>query len=188
MKHRRWLQFRLKWLLLFVTVLSAPLSWLGWRLEEKRRERWAEDKLSKLSVRIIFEYPDLDDLFGDGKSPPSRWFKRLLGKDVFVHVTIVNSCYSTVDLGVNARPLAMNVGITDRPPLTDADLVHLRHFPGLQVLTLEGSQVTAAGLSQLRQLSQLELLDLGWIQPSDRTLAELRKALSNCKIQGRCLP
>ena len=52
-RRRRWLQFRLKWLFVLVAVLAAPLSWLGWKLEEKRRERWAEAELSRFDVCII---------------------------------------------------------------------------------------------------------------------------------------
>ena len=36
---RRWYQFRMRTLLVVVTVVTVPLGWVGWRLEQARGER-----------------------------------------------------------------------------------------------------------------------------------------------------
>jgi hypothetical protein len=38
-KPRRWFRFRLRTLLIMVTLLSAPLGWVGWELDQRRREK-----------------------------------------------------------------------------------------------------------------------------------------------------
>ena len=46
-KPRRWFRFRLRTLLILVTVLSVPIGWIGWELDQRRRERkvtaWVEE-------------------------------------------------------------------------------------------------------------------------------------------------
>lgn len=210
-KRRRWLQFRLKWLLLFVAVLSAPLSWLGWKLEEKRRERWAEKELGKFSVAIMRNYVadedpfgrvelpnnslvgqprrDVadDDPFGDVESPPPpgpAWLRRLFGDDFFVHVELVYCWESKLDPDINLDHASgpAREGMSDNPPVNDGALVYLRYFPNLRELSLDGSEVTDAGLRHLYSLSRLESLDLKDTKVSAGAAANLRKMLPNCKI------
>lgn len=188
MKHRRWLQFRLKWLLLFVAVLSAPLSWLGWKLEEKRRERWAEKELGKFSVAIMLNYVTDEDPFGDVESPPPpgpAWLRRLFGDDCFVHVESVCCWESKLDPDINLDHVSgpAREGMSDNPPLNDGALVYLRYFPNLRELSLDGSEVTDAGLRHLYSLSRLESLDLKDTKVSAGAVANLRKMLPNCKIK-----
>jgi hypothetical protein len=46
-KPRRWFRFRLRTLLVMVTLLSVPLGWVGWELDQRRREKkviaWVEE-------------------------------------------------------------------------------------------------------------------------------------------------
>jgi hypothetical protein len=45
--RRRWFRFRLRTLLIMVTLLSVPLGWVGWELDQRRREKavvsWVEE-------------------------------------------------------------------------------------------------------------------------------------------------
>jgi hypothetical protein len=54
--RRRWLRFRLRTLLLVVTVLSFPLGWVGWELGEVRKEKEAITWVEEMGGEVF--YPD----------------------------------------------------------------------------------------------------------------------------------
>lgn len=185
-------QFRLKWLLILIAVLSAPLSWLGWKLDEKRRERWAEHELSKFSIAIVYDGPPAeDDPFADVEEPPPgpAWLRRILGDDFFLHVDSVYSWPSKLDPDADPAHLSgpAREGMNDVPPLNDAALAYLRYLPKLRSLSLAGAKITDAGLRQLYTVSALESLDLRETKVSAGAVAELRKALPKCKIRDRSM-
>ena len=68
-----------------------------------------------------------------------------------------------------------------RSKITDAGLLHLKGLPNLQTLSLP-KQITDAGLVHLRGLTNLQVLDVKNTQATDAGIAELQKALPNCKI------
>ena len=37
--RRRWFRFRLRTLLVMVTAPSVPLGWVGWELDQRRKEK-----------------------------------------------------------------------------------------------------------------------------------------------------
>ena len=53
----------------------------------------------------------------------------------------------------------------------------------LQTLYLKGSQITDAGLVNLKGLNNLKDLDLSGTNVTDAGIAELQKALPNCEIE-----
>ena len=66
--------------------------------------------------------------------------------------------------------------------ITDAGLVHLKGLTALKDLELIGTQITDAGLVHLKGLTKLQSLDLPK-QITDAGVADLQKALPNCKIR-----
>ncbi|HQU41157.1 MAG TPA: (2Fe-2S)-binding protein, partial [Pirellulales bacterium] len=124
---RRWLQFRLKWLLVFVAVPAMPLSWLGWKLEEKRRERWAVEKIERLGGVILDDGPM--GCTGDESPPGPQWLRRILGDDFFVHAEIVALWESDGMMALNNDGLPIT-----EPTITDDDVACLRYLPKLRGL------------------------------------------------------
>ena len=53
--RRRWYQFSLRTLLILVTLSAVPLSWLGWKLEQGRRQRDTMAWVEKLGGNVTFE-------------------------------------------------------------------------------------------------------------------------------------
>jgi hypothetical protein len=68
----------------------------------------------------------------------------------------------------------------------DDDLVHLKGFPNLEDLSLDGSPITDAGLEHLRTLKTLKRVSLGNTQVTQRGLDDLQEALPNATIS--CYP
>ena len=81
--------------------------------------------------------------------------------------------------------------------ITDSGLVQLKGLPKLQTLDLDGTKITAAGLAHLKGLTSLQKLNLGGTRlrllkiigdkrfgskVTDAGIADLKKALPNCKI------
>jgi hypothetical protein len=67
--------------------------------------------------------------------------------------------------------------------VTSAGLKDLGALKRLQTLFLGGTQVTDAGLKELTNLKRLTYLELyDCVRVTDAGVAELRKALPNCKI------
>ena len=83
----------------------------------------------------------------------------------------------------NEQGEVVRVSLADTK-ITDAGLVHLKGLTELQSLSMGGvgSQITDAGLVHLKGLSSLQTLDLRFTQITDQGIADLKKALPNCKI------
>ncbi|QDU15061.1 Serine/threonine-protein kinase PknB [Gimesia maris] len=64
----------------------------------------------------------------------------------------------------------------------DKGLQHISGLDNLTVLSLDGNQVTDVGLQHLHGLKKLEYLDLESTKVTPQGIADLQKALPNCKI------
>jgi Leucine-rich repeat (LRR) protein len=57
---RRWFRFRLRTLLVMVTLVSVPLGWVGWELDQRRREKatiaWVEEMGGTVRFPSYFSY------------------------------------------------------------------------------------------------------------------------------------
>jgi hypothetical protein len=66
--------------------------------------------------------------------------------------------------------------------VTDEGLKDLAGFKNLQALFLVGTQMTDKGLNVLTGLKSLRRLDLDPTRVTREGIAELRKALPNCRV------
>src|SRR5688572_2765846 len=124
-KPRRWFQFRLRTLLLLVTLIAALLGWrmYVWRAEQEvQRQAMAELKAQGAMTSVTFG--------------------------------------SHAEAIVLQGRKADNVVLLDNPRLTDDDLQGLENARLTRGLTIVGSRITDKGLVHLKNLRQLELLDL----------------------------
>jgi hypothetical protein len=162
---RRWLQFRLRTLLVLVTLIAALLGWwmYVWRAEQEQQRQamaaiqasgaetsvtfysWAEAVAlqgRKADNVVILDNPQLtdDDLKALDNAPLTRSLY-LVGSQItddgLVHLKNLRRL-EILDLKKNKR-------------LTDAGLVHLEGLKNLDQLILIGTQVTPAGVKQLQQ-------------------------------------
>lgn len=70
----------------------------------------------------------------------------------------------------------------DRAHVTDGDLVHLRDLGELQTIQLDWTEITDTGLLHLQDLRQLTMLSIRDTQVTERGCKELWDSLPNLKI------
>jgi len=63
--------------------------------------------------------------------------------------------------------------------------MHLKGLTNLWMLVLIQTQVTDAGLEHLKGMTKLQMLDVRRTQVTDAGVAEVEKALPECRIKTR---
>ena len=155
-KHR-WFQLRLRTLLVLVTLASGIFGWVGWELEQRRREVPAIAWVEKLGGKLYFE-TRIDSGF------KTNWWKKttdtLLGKSVY-------SFYLVGDEVRDLSPLAglKNLEGFQLHQTKASDLSPLADLKKLQRIDLEGTEVS--DLSPLAGMENLEELYLDRTEASD---------------------
>ena len=150
---RRWYQFSLRTLLLFVLLCAIPCSWLSVELRKFERHRQAYKQLET----------DFYTTSADEFPSHIRWLHKLLGHE------------ESYDLGM----LVFNNFAT----IDDNTLATVAQFDNLDQLWLNGDiTITDAGLEHLKRLKQLRDLSLGDARVSPGAVKKLREALPECKI------
>jgi len=169
---RRWYQFRLRNLLLLITLLCLiPGGFVAYHRNRARRQ--------ELAVRTIEEV-FLGDIRYDESAPPRSFVMTwLLGDDKYSHVKSVDFFWNLKHLddlenGLSEPVFAANLKRKGAHRVTDDDLRHLEGMTELRHLRLDGMNITDAGLARLGRLTQLRGLTLGGTQLTDRGLAHLR--------------
>jgi len=170
---RRFLQFSLRSLLIFVLLVSIGMSWLGVKLERARRQREAVDVIEELGGVVTYDYEG-----GVANVDPSvpKWAHELLGDDFFFDVVAVGVFRRDFgdDEAIYLKRLTnLEVLTTFYIQITDAGLEHLEGLTSLRVLHLGGTQVTDAGLEHLEGLTSFVQLDLEGTQITDVGLEHL---------------
>ena len=192
---RRWFQLRLRTLLVLVTLAAAPLSWAGWEVDQRRREKvaiaWLEENGGGASGNF-----DLAD---------RNWWERT--KDTLFGTSVYHDCVMLNDTNVDdITPLAnlKNIEViylgrtfvSDLTPL--AKLPHLRHLycgetplsdlsplseiRSLRYLYLPCTPVS--DLSPLAKLDKLEKLQLDETEVKDLSPLTDLKHLTSLTLRG----
>ncbi|MCE9557160.1 MAG: hypothetical protein K8T91_27750, partial [Planctomycetes bacterium] len=149
---RRLLQFRLRSILILTTVIAAVLGWWSNRV---RPQRDAVAAITVLNGRVTYDF-EKQQLGGPAHWP--EWLVSAIGVDCFANVVGVSLNHTRV---------------------TNADMRHLRRFPCLEELNLEGTQITESGLEHLRELIALKRIVL----PMTATDAGLEKFTGHPGLQ-----
>lgn len=192
---RRWLRFSLRTLLVFVVVLSVPLTWFAWRLEKARRQREAVEAILGLGGVVAYDYQvDESGEWIEGAEPTApEWLRKLLGDDFFCDVLCVDVFPAPKFGDDEARHLK---GLTELEHLylfsqiSDSGLAHLEGLTKLKTLSLNGTQISDSGLAHLEGLTRLEtlylhgsLFTLDDMQVTGEGIQELQQALPNCRVR-----
>lgn len=162
----RWYQYSLRTLLIWVTLFAVVCSWAAVKMQQARGQKEAVAVLLKKGASIGYDYervqvpPSFPPIPG-AKPPGPAWLRKLIGKDFFINVTMIELCFTDV---------------------TDADLKHLDGMTHLHYLNLQHTEITDAGLEHLKGLKELNRLFIDNTKITDSGAADLKKALPNLEI------
>jgi hypothetical protein len=152
---RRWYQYSLRTLMIFVTMFAVMCSWFAVKMQQARRQREAVEAIQRIGGLVEYDY-EMAPYTGTLADCPRRgplWLRTLFGDDFFSDVVYVIFMQANV---------------------TEADLEHLKALPRLQQLFLNNPQVTDAYLERLKGLNSLHWLDLDYAQITDAGLEHLK--------------
>ncbi len=188
----RWYQFRLRTLLVFVTLCVIPYSWLAVKLWKEKREEEAAAAIQEAGGVVEW----------DKNAAGPAWLHGVLGEHFFAHVIrvtlqgqqVTDSRLEPLDVMNHVQDLALwSTNVTDAglehlqvlrelkelhiedADVTDVGLEKLAGLKQLESLRLYGTQVTEAGLGKLAGLTQLKLLGLGGTNVTDAGLVHLQR-------------
>jgi hypothetical protein len=146
---RRWFQFSLRSLLIFVLALAIPCAWLGHSIEKKRKEREAVEAILKAGGIVVYDYQKPSMISGRTFKPVEEphgpaFLRTLLGENFFCEVYAVQHTNAT---------------------LTDDEIESLQRFPHLEDLNLSDCHMSATAAAHLGRLAALRGLALGGASP-----------------------
>src|ERR1700676_2985640 len=80
---RRWYQYSLRTLLIFVTLVGSGLGWLGMKMREARQQQAAVVAIESAGGRVQYDYQyDAKGVYDAYAAPPgAAWLHALLGDD-----------------------------------------------------------------------------------------------------------
>ena len=159
-RWRRLVQYRLRTLLIVMTILAAGL---GWWSHKARQQRVAVEVIRSAGGLIIYDFEKRN------LQRPSYWPAGLvdaLGVDFFADVHVVDLQYD------HSGPRYMGLNRWQSNTGTDAQMAHIGRLSKLRILRLGGA-TTDAGSSNIRGLTALEQLDLGSTRVTDAGLEHL---------------
>ena len=168
-KPRRWFRFRLRTLLIMLTLLSVPLGWVGWELDQRRREKdvvaWIEglDSQVNMSASVSFMNKLLNERSWWEKTKDSWFGERVL--KAYLTTMTVSDISPLAKLKKLKRLRLDHTQVSDLAPLAELKNLEHLHFGSTEV----------SDLSPLAELKRLKWLRLPCTQVSDLSpLAELK--------------
>jgi len=174
-------QYKLRSLLIFVTIMALPLGWFSWKHAEiKARQREIDFAERTIGCNIYYPY-ELD-----GSSPPGpAWLRRLLGDNAFAEPQIdclwTNGKLSCLRDCPRLTRLLLRSGSVD----DTEELAVLADLPQLTHLELAGLQIGDKELAYMARLKRLQVLDLRRTLVGDAGLQHLvgLKSLRSLKLE-----
>jgi len=176
----RWrFQFGIRTLLVVTLAVALPCSWLTVELKEARRQNQAAAAIRTAGAWLVYDWTPSDsplgglavNPFASGPASPSladrlqerarTWLAELFGPD------FVSNVISVTGQGRSEYSHAAHV-------TADEDLRHLPSFPELEHLNLSCTDVTSAGLREVRVLRHLQSLNLTATRVDDAGMEHLR--------------
>jgi hypothetical protein len=199
----RWYQYRLRTLLIIMTVFAA---WMAWVSHHARQQKLAVAKIRAIHGKIIYDYQktkgkNWDTIDRKALPPNPKWLRDWVGEDYFqtvVQIDLSQTSASDNDLAIlknipNLESLTLNSKISSKglsylqdmknlkglvhegALIDDNGLGFLSNLTDLRVLSLDGLKITDAGIEKLQKLTKLEMLFLMGSPITDASLKTIKK-------------
>ena len=142
-RRRRWYQFSLRTLMLFMVVCAILSAWVGWKLEATRREQVAVARIDWASDMEAWHNVGYHQMYGK-----PWWITRH-----FRRVRCIILVGTATDNGLEhlKQLTKLEVLSLKDTQITDAGLIHLEELSNLERLDFEGTQVTDEGVEKLQK-------------------------------------
>jgi hypothetical protein len=162
---RRWFQYSLRALLIFVTIVAIFMSWLAVKLQQAREQRAIADEITKLGGEAFYDYQyDLDAYYGNKRGEPSGplWLRNLFNDDLFNNLAGVAMLEHPISDGQLQRLANLHylksMMLWKAENITDAGMEHLKSLTKLECFSLNNSKVTDAGVKFIQRFTKLKRL------------------------------
>jgi len=152
-KPRRRFRFWLRTLLIFVTLLSLLLGWVGWEIDQRRKEKKVVASLEGMGWEVLGFLSEFDERSWWTKTKDRCFGERVQGMEFARQVEAGGA------IKINS--------VLDRNKSLVTEISLLSELKSLEVLFLTKAQIN--DLSPLKDLSQLKCLYLSAIKVSDLT-------------------
>lgn len=179
-QRRRLLRFSLRTLLIVIGLFACVFGWLAWHVHRYRDEQRAIGRLKEAGVEVELE-STLPAWLGNTRKDPRLW--------MFQRASIVNVRDAPVtDEGLRYVKNLRNLRELDLvgTDVTDTGLAYLSGLARLEKLRvvspMRPSQISDAGIVQLKQLRKLRELDLECTQVTPQGLKDLLRSLPALEV------
>ncbi|MCE5266349.1 MAG: hypothetical protein LLG00_00485 [Planctomycetaceae bacterium] len=177
--RRRWCQYSLRTLLMFMVLASLGVSWFAVKMRQASRQREAAESLFSRGAYCFYDY--MDDL--SLQPPGPDWLRDLLGVDFFSDIVEVHSPGGNELERLAVLPQLTRLSITDAlgkddsQRVTDASVRMIRGLKRLEKLEITSNDITDAGLEPIGELTRLRELYLTVHSPeiTDEAFAPLQR-------------
>lgn len=171
---RRWFQFSLRTLLVFMTVAGFGLGYIGYERRLAQQQHESEAALSKQGIKLL----------GFRKDYRAGLLRRILGDDsagrkqlVVIRPGLAASLPAVMDqviANLAQLPNAKSLVFEDTQ-IGDEELGHFRWLTHVQHIRLNQTQVTDLGLQELRAFKSLRQLNVMGTRTGDAGLEEIAR-------------
>jgi hypothetical protein len=194
----RWYQYRLRTLLIVMTLLAI---WMAHISHRARQQKLAVERILRLDGVIKYDYEEPTANFPDcitrdssireflTPTPPPppgpTWLRSLLGEDYFQTVVALGLCNSIVndgDLSVLLNLPDLKILRLDNNNFTDDALAYVKKLNKLEILYIRGTAISDQGLEQLKELPHLQKLTLSYTKVTDEGIKQLQAACPKIEI------
>jgi len=185
--RRTWHRFSLRTLLILVTVLGAVLGWVGWELQQVRKEKeaiaWVIEVGGEIGYRQEPPFFSMDRWFGARATEADLHGRRTSNLSMLAklkHLETLNLCGTTA---TDLSPLSelKNLRTLDISYTKAIDPSPLAELENLETLHLTNAEVN--DLSSLAEVKNLKALHLRKTQVGEEQVQKIRQALPHCRIQ-----
>jgi hypothetical protein len=161
----RWLRFSLRSLLILMLLFAIPCGWVAKRMREKRLEHEAIAEMAEHGGHLLEYYVG---------SPPTKssfivWLEGWLGEGFFTTMTKLSLDGPMTDGGFEqvANCRSLKEIWVNNAELTANGLLPLKDLHELELIDLDNCSKTATDLEFLDGMPRLNYLGLAWFYPTE---------------------